>query len=188
MVPISSLWLPIVLSAAMVFVLSFILHMVLPFHRADYRKVPSEDQVMESLRRFNLPPGDYMMPAVGAPAEMKSPASVAKRNKGPVAVITVMRSGPVSMGPTLVQWFIYCLIVSLFAAYITGRALGAGEPYLHVFQFAGATAFIGYTLALWQHVIWYKRSLGTTVRYTVDGLIYACFTAGVFGWLWPHMM
>jgi hypothetical protein len=33
--------------------------------------------------------------------------------------------------------------------------------------------------------IWYHRSWGTTLRYTVDGLVYALLTAGIFGWLWP---
>jgi hypothetical protein len=62
MVPISALWLPILLSAAIVFAASCIIHMVLPYHRGDFRGVPKEDEVMEALRRFNIPPGDYMMP------------------------------------------------------------------------------------------------------------------------------
>ena len=43
MVPVTSLWLPVLVSAVIVFVASSILHMVLPFHRKDYRAVPSED-------------------------------------------------------------------------------------------------------------------------------------------------
>jgi hypothetical protein len=74
----------------------------------------------------------------------------------------------------------------VFAAYLASRALPPGAPYLEVFRFAGCTAFVGYTLALWQMTIWYRRALGTTIRSTIDGLIYALLTAGVFGWLWPH--
>ena len=40
-------------------------------------------------------------------------------------------------------------------------------------------------LALWQISIWYHRSWATTIRSTIDGLIYAALTAGFFGWLWP---
>jgi hypothetical protein len=76
--------------------------------------------------------------------------------------------------------------VGIFAAYIAGRALPPGVTYLEVFRFVGCTAFVGYSLALWQMSIWYHRSLGTTIRSTIDGLIYALLTAGVFGWRWPQ--
>ena len=84
------------------------------------------------------------------------------------------------------MWFVYLLVVSYFAAYIASRALAPGAYYLEVFRFAGATAFIGYAVALWQMSIWYHRSWGTTIRNTIDGLIYGLLTAGVFGWLWPR--
>jgi hypothetical protein len=57
---------------------------------------------------------------------------------------------------------------------------------LRVFRFVGVTAFIGYTVALRQMSIWYRRAWSTTLKATVDGLIYALLTAGTFGWLWPR--
>jgi hypothetical protein len=45
---------------------------------------------------------------------------------------------------------------------------------------------MGYSFALWQLAIWYRRAWGTTIRSTVDGLLYALLTAGTFGWLWPR--
>jgi hypothetical protein len=44
MVSIPSLWLPILVSAIIVFLASWILHMFLPYHRSDFQKVPSEDE------------------------------------------------------------------------------------------------------------------------------------------------
>lgn len=76
-------------------------------------------------------------------------------------------------------------MVSIFAAYIASRAVEPGASYLEIFRFAGTTAFVGYTLALWQNSIWFKRSWSTTFKNTFDGLVYALFTAGTFGWLWP---
>ena len=73
----------------------------------------------------------------------------------------------------------------VLAAYIAGRALGPGAEYLHVFRFTGATAFMCYTVAGWQASIWYRRPWATTLKNTFDGFIYACLTAGAFGWLWP---
>ena len=186
MVSIPSLWLPILLSAVLVFVVSSIIHMALPYHRNDYRKVPSEDEVMESLRKFNIPPGDYMMPRPSGAAGMREPAFLEKMSKGPVVIMTVVKSGPPNMTANLVQWFIYSLVVGVLAAYVAGRTVGSGATYLAVFRIAGCTAFIAYAVALWQNSIWYKRSWGTTIRNTFDGLVYGLVTAGAFGWLWPR--
>ena len=186
MVPVVSLWLPILVAAVIVFVVSSFIHMVLPFHKGDYKKLPSEDGVLDALRAFKIPPGDYAFPCVQSPKEMKDPAFVEKRKKGPVGLMTVIEGGEVSMGPSLAQWFLYCVVVGVFAAYIAGRALGPGAHYLKVFRFAGATAFVGYSLALWQNTIWYKRAFLTTLKANVDGLVYGLLTAGTFGWLWPR--
>ena len=186
MVPIASLWLPILVSAVIVFIVSSIIHMVLPYHHTDFATLPSEDQVMESLRRFNIPPGDYMVPRPQGMEGMKKPEFKEKMNQGPVAVMTVMKSGPPSMGQSLVQWFLYLLVVGVFSAYVTGRALATGAPYLTVFRFAGCTAFLCYAVALWQDSIWYKRKWSTTLKNTFDGLVYGLMTAGTFGWLWPR--
>jgi len=186
MVPIASLWLPILISAVFVFLASWIIHMFLPYHRSDFNKLPAEDQVMEALRKFNIPPGDYMVPRPAGPEGMKHPEFMDKMNKGPVMVMTVMKSGPFNMGANLAQWFLYCVIVGGIAAYVAGRAVHPGEPYLRVFRFAGCTAFVGYAVALWQDSIWYKRAWSTTIKNTFDGLIYGLLTAGTFGWLWPR--
>lgn len=100
--------------------------------------------------------------------------------------MTVLKPGPPAMGASLVQWFLYCVAVGIFAAYVAGRALEPGAHYLAVFRFAGCTAFVGYAVALWQNSIWYKRAWSTTLKSTFDGLVYALLTAGTFGWLWPE--
>ena len=145
MVSIPSLWLPILLSAVFVFLASWIMHMFLPYHRSDFAKVPNEGEVQDALRRFNIPPGDYMLPNAGSPAGMKSPEFQEKFKKGPVLVMTVFKGGSMNMGGSLAQWFVYLLIVGVFAAYVTGRALQPGATYLEVFRFAGCTAFLSYS-------------------------------------------
>jgi len=185
MVSVPSLWLPIIVSAVVVFFVSFALHMLLKYHSSDCVGVPNEDAVMDALRKFNIPPGEYGMPRPANMAAMKDPAFIEKANKGPVILMTVMPNGPFKMGPSLAKWFVYSLVVSLFCAYIAGRALPAGSNYLQVFRFAGCTAFLGYSLALWQDSIWHGRKWSTTIKSTIDGLIYGLFTAGVFGAMWP---
>ena len=186
MTGLTALWLPILLSAVLVFVASSVIHMASPWHKSDYPKMPNEDQVMDALRPLAIPPGDYMVPRPQGMADMKSPEFAAKMQEGPVFVATVMPNGPMSMGRNMTMWFLYILVVSVFAGYVSGRALGQGSPYLSVFRFAGVTAFSAYSLALWQMSIWYRRAWTTTIKATVDGLIYALLTAGTFGWLWPH--
>lgn len=186
MVQLSSLWLPILLSAVFVFFVSWLVHMLLPWHKGDFRKLPAEDQVAEALRKFTIPPGDYMLPCGSGPESMKDPKFLEKMKQGPVLMMTVRKNGPPNMGPYLLQWFVYCGVVSVFAAYVAGRALGPGDSYLHVFRFAGVTAFGGYSLALLQDSIWHGRAWGATMRTVLDGLLYGLITAGTFGWLWPH--
>jgi hypothetical protein len=77
------------------------------------------------------------------------------------------------------------VLVSIFAAYVAGRALVPGSEYLPVFRFVGTTAFVGYALALIQSSIWYKRAWSVTMKLAFDGLVYGLVTAGTFGWLWP---
>lgn len=185
MVPLVSLAIPILLSAVIVFIASSIIHMVLPIHRNDFRRVPDEDNVMEAMRRFKIPPGDYLTPCPSGPASMKDPAFLAKRDKGPIVVMTVLPPGPPSMGMNLVQWFLYTVLVSVFAAYIAGRALAPGAHYLEVFRFAGASAFMGYSLGAIPQSIWFKKAWSSTTKTVIDGLVYALLTAGTFGWLWP---
>lgn len=186
MTELTSLWLPIILSAVVVFVVSSLIHMVLPWHKSDYPKLPDQDKVLDALRPFNIPPGDYMAPRASSSEEMKSAEFKDKMNKGPIMILTVRPNGSWGMGSALALWFVYTLIVGFFAAYITGRALPVGADYLQVFRFAGASSFMGYSLALMQSSIWYGRNWGVTFKSMFDGLIYALFTAGVFGWLWPR--
>ena len=186
MTALSALLVPIVLSAVIVFVASSIIHMALPWHKSDYPKVPNEQRVRDALRPLAIPPGDYMIPRASSMQDMKSPEFVAKMNEGPVMVVTVLPNGPWTMGKNLAQWFVYSIVVGVFAAYVAGTALPPGAPYPRVFQLVGVTAFIGYALALWQLSIWYRRDWMTTVKSNVDGLIYGLLTAGTFGWLWPH--
>jgi len=179
------LWVPILLSAVFVFVVSSVIHMMLPYHKTDFKQTPSEVEVMETLSSFDIPPGDYVMPYAGSTEAMRSPEYTEKANKGPVAFVTVMQNGPPAMGGSLVQWFLYCALVAMFAAYIAGRALGPGAEYLAVFRFVGTAAFGAFSLGLLQNSIWYKRRWGSTLKSVFDGLIYAMVTAGTFGWLWP---
>jgi hypothetical protein len=183
MVPILSLWLPILVAAVLVFVASSVIHMVLKYHANDYGPVPDEARLAEALRPVE--PGQYVIPYAAGMQEMKEPAFMEKVERGPLALVTIRRAGSLGMGRSLVLWFLMALAVSVFAGYVAGRALGPGADYLSVFRFAGTTAFVAYAVGSWSESIWYGRPWGTTLKNTLDGAIYAALTAGAFGWLWP---
>ena len=186
MVSVFSLWLPVLVSAALVFVASSAIHMFLNWHRADLQGVPDEDGLMEALRGFNLVPGNYVIPRAASAEAVRSDEFQAKARRGPVAFITVAPSGdPSAMGKQLLQWFVYCVVVGFFAAYVTGLALGPGAEYKEVFRLASTTAFMGYALAHAQDAIWMSQGWAATARNMADGLVYGLLTGGALGWLWP---
>jgi hypothetical protein len=186
MTAISMLWLPVLLSSVLVFIVSAIIHMLTPWHKSDYPRFANEDKVLDALRPLGILPGDYLMPCAETMEVRKSPEFIEKLKKGPVLIMTIWPSGPASMGKSLLFWFLYSVVVGIFAAYVAGCALPPGASYLAVFRLAGTTAFIGYSLALWQMSIWWRRSWRITMKATIDGLLYGLLTAGVFGWLWPR--
>src|SRR5512147_1459488 len=110
MVPVLSLWLPILLSAVVVFLLSSLLHMVLSYHNNDYLGLPNEQAVLDALRPFNIPPGDYMFPHAHGMKEAGTAEFKEKWARGPVGLMTVVRSKAPGMGKELVQWFVYCIV------------------------------------------------------------------------------
>jgi len=180
------LWLPILVSAVLVFVVSSIIHMASPWHKNDYPKLQNEDAFRNAVGPLDLPEGDYMIPRPSSRDDLKSAEFLDKMKQGPNVIMTVLPRGGFGMGRNLAMWFVYVVVVGIFAAYITGRALPPGTDYLQVFRFAGTVAFIAYSLALWQLSIWYRRSWSITIKATIDGLIYGLLTAGVMGWLWPR--
>ncbi len=180
---LSTLWLPILLSAVFVFIVSSIIHMVIGYHAGDYKKLPNEDAVMSSLRDQGIAPGDYVMPKPSSMADMRTEEFQTRAKNGPVAYLMV-REHNAGMGKNLFMWFLYSVIVSVFSAYIGVNAVGADGDYLDVFRFVGCAAFMGYSLALLQDGIWMGKNWGAVGRNVFDGLIYALVTAGTFGWLW----
>src|SRR5437870_11707145 len=80
------LWIPILLSAVIVFVASSIIHMVLPYHRSDYKKLPDEDKVTAALRSAGVTRGMYVFPYC-THKEMKSPEILEKQKQGPVGAM-----------------------------------------------------------------------------------------------------
>lgn len=186
MIPLASLWLPVLVAAILVFVTSSLIHMVLKYHNADYRSLPNEDAVREVLKAGPLAPGQYVIPHCADHKDMCNEPMKRKFTEGPVGLLWIQAPGLPNMGKTLAAWFAYLLVVSVFAGYVAARTLGADAPYLQVFRVAGTVAFLAYAGAAAPASIWMGKPWRATCLDLVDGLLYALVTAGAFGWLWPR--
>jgi hypothetical protein len=178
---IINLWIPIVVSAAFVFIASAAVWMAMPWHKKDFSKTSNEDAVRAALKGST--PGHYMLPHSVDSKDMENPEMRQKFVDGPFAYITVVPNGVPQMGPKMIQSFLYYLFVGVLCAYFVTRTATADADYLAVFRIAGTVAWIAYGIAYIQESIWFGRAWSLTFKNMFDALIYALLTGGVFGWL-----
>jgi Flp pilus assembly protein TadB len=187
MLGIAELWLPILVAGVLVFIVSALLHMAFSYHDRDYRPLPDEAAMLAALTAQQLGTGNFSAPRPANRADARSEAFRQKQQTAPMVMMNVLAAGRFSMGRTMLQWFIYCVLVSLLVAYVAGHALGAGASYLAVFRVAGAAAFLAYAAGQPMESIWFMRSWSSCLKNVCDGLVYALVTGGAFGWLWPRL-
>lgn len=179
------LWLPILVAAVFVFVVSSIVHMVLPIHKGDYGKLDAEAEVLAAMRTHGVGPGDYMFPCPASMKEMASPGMKEKFTQGPVGVMTIRPNGPPQIGKSLVQWFGYSIVVGIFVAYVASLLLEPGADSMLVFRATGAVAWLGYGVYALNDSIWKGVSWRVSSKFVFDGLLYGLATGAAFAWLWP---
>ena len=178
---IAALWLPILVSAALVFVVSAIIWMVMPWHKTDFKQCGDEEGVRKAMRGHA--PGYYLLPYVIDQKELKKPEVEQKFKEGPLAYITVIPNGLPKMGSKLVMSFLYYIVVGIICAYFVSRTATPDMSYLATFRIAGTVAFVSYGVAYFQESIWFGRPWSVTAKSLLDALIYALLTGGTFGWL-----
>lgn len=185
MVSIIDLWLPVLISAVAVFMISSVIHMVLPLHKGDYQKLPSEDSILKSMRDAGVGRGDYIFPCPESMKDMGSPEMVAKRQQGPVGFMTVVPSGEFAMGKCLGQWFALSIAISVIAGYSATIGLQVGASSMDVFRLTFLIPFAGYGVTAVQNSIWRGVPWIITGKFLIDGLLYAIATAASFTMFWP---
>ena len=182
MIPLTMLWLPIVLSVVFVFIASNIMWMALPFwHRADYGKLPDSSTIVGALT--NVSSGQYIAPG-GDWGKMSKEEQEAMMKK-PMAFLIVRNPARFSFPTTLVKYIIYLLVVQVLIAYVAAVTLRPGTHYLEVFRVVGTAGILAYSFNSIADSIWYGKPWAASMKVFVDGVIYGLLTAGTFGWLWP---
>ena len=178
---IIDLWLPILASAAICFIMSAIIWTTLKYHNSDYTKFDDEDGVRAALS--GAKPGYYLLPYCLDPADMKKPEVKQKYEDGPLAYVTMLANGIPTMGPKFIGMILYFVGVGIVCAYFVTRTLAPDAEYLAVFRVAGTVAFVANAFAVIPESIWFGRPWSMTIKNAIDALIYALLTGGVFGWL-----
>jgi hypothetical protein len=181
--PFGSLWLPVVVSAVAVWLASSIVHMVLKFHKADYKALGNEAAVAQALQ--GNAPGVYPVPYCADPSQMKDPAMQKRYQDGPVGLLTLIPNGPPNMGRYLGLWFVFCFLISFTAGYVARHVLQTDSAAQEIMRLTGAIAFVGYGYGHIMDSIWKGQPWSNTVRGLIDAVIYAVVTGLVFRFLWP---
>lgn len=183
----TDLWLPIVVATGLVFIASAVLHMLLPIHRSDYRKLPGESELLAAMRNQDVQPGAYAFPFAASWKELASAEMLARHQQGPAGLMTVLPRGIPSRGRTPGLWLLYCAVQSVFVAYLGLLALGWGATGMEVCRVTGTAALLGYALPPLHGVIWLGQGWLTAGKYLLDGVIYSLITSGTFVLLWPPL-
>lgn len=178
---LAGLWLPILVSAVVIFILSAVVWMVLPHHKKEWTGADNEAALLDVLRA-GTKPGQYMFPFLDWGE--KDPDAIARYAAGPHGNMTVW-AGPPKMGRNMLCTFIFFFVVLVGVAYIAAIALEPGAEFMKVFQITGATAFLAFTMGGIPHGIWFGRSVHSLVTDFIDATVYALVAAGIFGALWP---
>ena len=179
------LWLPILLSAATIWIISAVVWMALAHHKRDFIALPDEDGLMEYLRKSGIKPGNYVFPDFRGREAMKSPKVEKALNEGPVGHLSVWPT-PLTMGSKMFATFIVYLVVSTLIAYLTRVALPGAAPFAKVFQVAATAGILAYCFSFIPNAVWFGSYKRTIAANLVDGIVYGLITGALFGWLWPH--
>jgi hypothetical protein len=182
-VPLASLWLPILISAAAVWIASFLVWSVLPLHKNDFKSLPDEPAFTAALRGLNIPAGNYGFPDCKG-SNRKDPEFVKRWKEGPSGMLNIWP--PISMGRNMVLTFVVYLVMSLLVAYIGSLALARGADKASAFRLLGAAGVLGYGFSFLPQGIWFAWGRRALIQGLLDGIAYGLITGGVFALMWPR--
>ena len=182
---ISQLWLPILVTAALIFVASSLIHMVFKWHNSSYQGFANEDAVRAAIGASAPLPGQYILPHCLDMKAMQSDAMQRKFIEGPIAFVTLRKNGPPTMGSSLAFWFLYCVVIAAIAGAIAAYAFGMNASPNRTGHIVGAVCLLAFSGGSIQQGIWMGKPWNSVAKEVLDGFIYACIAAATFTWLWP---
>ena len=183
---LAGLWIPIVVSAFAVQGASCVVHVFLAQRLRNWKTLPEEDATVEHLQKSGTAPGFYVFPGRHSRASNASEESRLQRmESGPWGTVNI-RAGQPSIGKALVQSLTFCLVTSVFVAYLGTLALSPGDDFSSVFQVIGTAGILAYAFGGIPNAIWFGLDFRSAVLDVVDGIFYGLITGVAFGMLWPN--
>jgi len=186
---LTHLWIPILASTAAVWFASALAWMLVGHHKDDWKALPNEQEFIETMKRWNLPPGEYGYPdfrrCKGMSKEEKK-AKYEEMQKSPMGLLRVW--GKINMVANMLWTLVVFLVVSVFIAYLGWAALPhARDSFQHVFQVLGTAGILAYCFASFPGDIWFQKPKRAMVTNFIDGVVFGLITGAMFAWLWPKM-
>jgi hypothetical protein len=182
---LAPLWLPILLSAAAVWIVSTLFGMPFLHHKNDWIGLAGEDAFMDSLRKLGIQPGNYLFPDFRTRQAMESEKVSKALEQGPVGHLSLWPP-PLSMGGKLAGTFVVYLVVSTLIAYLASVTLPRPAAFAKVFQVVGTAGILAYSFSFIPSALWfgaYKRTIAAGI---FDGIVCGLITGAIFAWRWPH--
>jgi hypothetical protein len=182
-----ALWLPILLSAAAVWVVSTIFGMPFLHHKNDWIGLgpAHENAFTEFLRKSGIKPGNYLFPDFRTREAMESEKVKKALEQGPVGHLSLWRP-PLGMGGKLAGCFVVYLVASTLIAYLASVTLPATAGFAKVFQVVGTAGVLAYSFSFIPNAVWFGAYRRTIVMSVIDGVVFGVMTGVIFAWRWPH--
>jgi len=181
---VAHLYIPILVSAVLVFALSAASHMLLPWRRNEWGRITDFAELQAAVR--GLKPGLYAFPAAASPKEQMSKEWMERWAKGPSGWLTLAPPGPIRMGRNMALSLLVFVVVAFFDAYLSSHALGHAPRFRAVFRIVGTVGFMSFGVGSVFNSIWYNRPWRAYVADLIDAILFGLVMAIVFGLLWPR--
>jgi len=188
---LTALWIPILASAAAVWIISAVFWMAINHHNKDFDRLPDEAAFIAAVKSLNIPPGVYGFPYFGDRSACNTPEGKKAMTEGPLGMLYNWRPG-LGMGKNMVITFLVYIAVSVCIAYIAWNAfrhdgvpVAPAPSFGRVMQITGTAGVAAYAFAFIPGGVWFQAKGRSLVLGMIDGVVYGLVTGAIFAWRWP---
>lgn len=182
---LAGLWIPIAVSAFAVLGTSCVVRALCTHGLRIEKTLPEEELTIEQLQKSGTGPGLYVFPGLQSSSSVTAEEDRLQRiESGPWGTINIRGRQP-NIRRTLLQSLTFCLVTSVFIAYLGTLALDPGDGFLRVFQVTGTAGILAYAFGGVPNAIWFGLDSRSTMIDVAGGIVYGLITGIAFGILWP---
>ena len=177
-------WMPILASAAAVWVASAIAWMAINHHADDMKSLTpdAESKLSNLVKAHNIAPGVYGYPDFKK-CKGQSPEERKAAMKEPMGILRVWK--PINMSRPMILSFLFYIFIGVLIAYLgTAAGIPAVGPFSHAFRVFGTAGVLAHACGGVVCNMWFQESRRAMILNFVDGVVYGLITGAVFAALW----